>query len=235
MNKFWSWDREPSGRGVLRIEQEIVREPNWWDGSGETPKAFRAELEAQGGRDIDLWLNSPGGDVFAGASIYTMLRAYPGRVTVKIDGIAASAASVIAMAGDERYMSPPSNIMIHRAWTWLAGNKNDLERAKAQLAEVDEAMILAYTLRTGRGREEIEALMDAETHMSPAKAIELGFADGVLFMDREGGAMTPAVCVMTAKGVYAYGGGPRADPEKEERARLKAAAREIHGKMMGQI
>ena len=232
MQKFWNWAKGADGKGILRIEQEIVQEPNWWDGSGDTPKAFREELEAQGGRDIDLWINSPGGDVFAGASIYTMLKAYEGHVTVKVDGLAASAASVISMAGDVILMSPPSNMMIHRAWTWLMGNCNDLERAKAQLAEVDEAMIATYMLKTKKPREEIVSLMDAETFMSPAKAMELGFADGVLFMDRTDGEIAPAACVLTPKGIYAYAGrrmDEKPDPEREVRARIVEEAKRALG------
>lgn len=231
MKRFWNWTQTRDGLGELRIEQEILQEPSWWDGSGDTPKAFREELAAQGGRDIVVWINSPGGDVFAGASIYTMLREYGGRVTVKVDGIAASAASVIAMAGDELLMSPPSMLMVHRASTWTGGNVNDMEQARAALAEVDDAMAQAYMLRTGLSKDEILALMDAETYMSAAKAVELGFCDGVMYQDQAAGRMMPAACVLTARGVYAYAGKPR-EPTLEDvrRAQILEACRARAGR-----
>ena len=155
-----------------------------WYGDEVTPKLFRDELLAGTG-DITLWINSPGGDIFAAAQIYNMLMDYSGNVTVKIDGIAASAASVIAMAGGDVYMSPVSMLMIHNPSTIAIGDSEEMLRAKALLDEVKESIINAYELKSGLSRTKISHLMDAETWMNAYKAIDLGFADKILFTERE--------------------------------------------------
>jgi len=132
-----------------------------------------------------VWINSPGGDVFAAAQIYNMLMDYTGKVTVKIDGLAASAASVIAMAGGDVYMSPVSMIMIHNPSTIAVGDSEEMLRAKALLDEVKESIINAYELKTGLSRTKLSHLMDAESWMNANKAIELGFADKIMFMENE--------------------------------------------------
>ena len=145
-----------------------------------TPKAFRDELNA-GTEDITVWINSPGGNVFAAAEIYTMLRDYPGAVTVKIDAIAASAASVIAMAGNKVLMSPVAMLMIHDPSTIAMGNTKDMEKAIATLNEVKESIINAYAAKSGLSHNRISKLMENETWMNAKKAVELGFADEILF------------------------------------------------------
>ena len=127
-----------------------------------------------------MWINSPGGDCIAAAQIYNMLTAYDGKVTVKIDGIAASAASVIAMAGDEVLMSPVSMMMIHNPATIAFGDHSEMKKAMDMLSEVKESIINAYVLKTGQSRAKLSHLMDAETWMDANKAVELGFADDVL-------------------------------------------------------
>lgn len=127
-----------------------------------------------------MWINSPGGDCVAAAQIYNMLSNYKGKVTVKIDGIAASAASVIAMAGNEVYMSPVSMMMIHNPATVAWGDHTEFARAIEMLDEVKESIINAYVLKTGLSRAKLSHLMDSETWMNANKAIELGFADGML-------------------------------------------------------
>lgn len=140
---------------------------------------FRNELFSGKG-PITLWINSPGGDCIAASQIYTMLMDYPDEVTVKIDGIAASAASVIAMAGTKVLMAPTALIMIHNPATITMGDHEDMKRAIEMLDEVKESIINAYEIKTGVSRIKLSHLMDAETWMNANKAIELGFADDVL-------------------------------------------------------
>lgn len=178
MKRFWNWIRNEAGGRVLRLEGPIDEESFW--GDEVTPKAFREELEADSG-DITVWINSPGGDVFAAAEIYTMLRDYQGAVTVKIDAIAASAASVIAMAGNKVLMSPVAMLMIHDPSTIAMGNARDMEKAISTLNEVKESIINAYAFKTGLTHSRIAKLMENETWMNAKKAVELGFADEILF------------------------------------------------------
>ena len=140
---------------------------------------FKDELNSGSG-DITVWINSPGGDCVAAAQIYNMLMDYKGAVTVKIDGIAASAASVIAMAGTTVLMSPVSMLMIHNPMTVAYGNKEEMEKAIAMLDEVKESIMNAYEIKTGQSKAKLSHLMDAETWMNANKALELGFIDGIL-------------------------------------------------------
>ena len=182
MKKFWNWVRD-SDEGRTLYLNGVISEETWW-GDEVTPKMFKDELLAGTG-DITVWINSPGGDVFASAQIYNMLMDYTGKVTVKIDGLAASAASVIAMAGGDVYMSPVSMIMIHNPSTIAIGDSEEMLRAKALLDEVKESIINAYELKTGLSRTKLSHLMDAESWMNANKAIELGFADKIMFMENE--------------------------------------------------
>lgn len=140
---------------------------------------FREELRKGTGK-VTIWINSPGGDCVAASQIYSMLMDYPGEVTVKIDGLAASAASVIAMAGTKVLMAPTAMMMIHNPATFVGGDHKDFEQAIKVLAEVKESIINAYEIKTGRSRVELSHLMDAETWMNAKKAIEMGFADAML-------------------------------------------------------
>ena len=144
-----------------------------------TPQMFKDELNSGDG-DITVWINSPGGDCVAAAQIYNMLIDYKGNVTVKIDGIAASAASVIAMAGTKVLMSPVSMLMIHNPMTMAFGNTAEMQKAIDMLGEVKESIINAYELKTSLSRAKLSRLMDAETWMNANKAVELGFADAIL-------------------------------------------------------
>ncbi|SHJ10355.1 head maturation protease, ClpP-related [Propionispora hippei] len=177
MKKFWNWVKNEEGR-TLYFDGYIAQD-SWFD-DDITPKKFKAELTAATG-DIAVWLNSPGGDVFAASQIYTMLKEYEGKVTVKIDGIAASAASVIAMAGDEIVMSPVAMMMIHNPATVIFGEAADLQSGIKMLSEVKESIVNAYEARTGLPRAKISNMMDAETWFSAQKAVELGFADQILY------------------------------------------------------
>ena len=160
-----------------------IAEDSWFD-DDVTPKLFREELMAGSG-DITVWLNSPGGDCVAAAQIYNMLMDYKGSVTVKIDGIAASAASVIAMAGTKVLMSPVSMMFIHNPMMAALGNSDEMQKAIEMLQEVKESIINAYEIKTGLSRAKLSHLMDAETWMDANKAVELGFADGILQRSNE--------------------------------------------------
>ena len=178
--KFWNWVRNEGEKRILLLDGEISDE-TWW-GDEVTPQMFRSELNAAEG-DIDLWINSPGGDCYASAQIYNMLMEYKGNVNVKIDGIAASAASVVAMAGSTIEISPLGMLMIHNPMTVSIGDTHEMERTITFLAEIKESIINAYEIKTGLSRAKISRLMDAETWMNAKKAVELGFADSVLYAD----------------------------------------------------
>ena len=175
--RFWNWVRNEDGTRTLTLNGTIAEE-SWFE-DDVTPRMFRDELNAGAG-DVVIWINSPGGDCVAASQIYTMLMDYKGHITVKIDGIAASAASVIAMAGTEVLMAPTSLLMIHNPLTVAIGDSEEMQKAIAMLDEVKESIINAYELKTGMSRAKLAHLMDAETWMNANKAIELGFADGVL-------------------------------------------------------
>jgi ATP-dependent Clp protease protease subunit len=181
MPKFWDYIHDDSGGRVLRLEGPIDSDSFW--GDEITPQDFRDELYAEDG-DLTLWINSPGGNVFAAAEIYTMIRNYPHNVTVRIASIAASAASVIAMAGNTVQMSPTALLMIHDPSTIAFGNAKDMEKAIATLNEVKESIINAYAAKTGLSRNRISKLMSDETWINAKKAVELGFADEILFDEK---------------------------------------------------
>ena len=160
-----------------------IAEESWFDDE-VTPALFKDELDSGDG-DITVWINSPGGDCIAAAQIYNMLMDYKGNVTVKIDGIAASAASVIAMAGNKVIVSPVSMIMIHNPATIAAGDTSEMQKAIAMLDEVKESIINAYEIKTGLSRAKLSHLMDAETWMDANSAIEMGFADEIMQRDTQ--------------------------------------------------
>ena len=186
MKKFWKWKNLATNEGDASEERTLflsgtIAEESWFD-DDVTPALFKEELTSADG-DITVWINSPGGDCVAAAQIYNMLMDYHGAVTVKIDGIAASAASVIAMAGTRVLASPVSMMMIHNPATVAFGDSAEMERAIGMLAEVKESIINAYEIKTGLSRAKISRLMDTETWMDARKAVELGFADDILSRD----------------------------------------------------
>ena len=184
MNKFWNWKNrkvrndaeEETTERILELRGTIAEES--WYADDITPKMFKDEL-LSGSGDITVYINSPGGDCVAAAQIYNMLSEYPGKVTVKIDAIAASAASVIAMSGDTVLMSPTGILMVHNPATIAFGDHNEMQKAIDMLAEVKESIINAYQMKTGLSRAKLSKLMEAETWMAANKAIELGFVDGI--------------------------------------------------------
>ena len=189
--KFWNWKtrtavnqetQEPVTERTLFLSGTIAEE-SWFD-DDVTPQLFRDELNAGSG-DITVWINSPGGDCVAAAQIYNMLMDYPHDVTVKIDALAASAASVIAMAGTKVCMSPVAMMMVHNPATIAIGDTEEMQKAIDMLNEVKESIMNAYEIKSGLSRHKISQLMDAETWMNAKEAVKLGFADEILFRDGE--------------------------------------------------
>lgn len=177
MSKFWNLVQE-NGMNVISIDEAICGD-DWWGGAGEScARAFRKSLDQCG--DVTIRINSPGGEVFAASDMYAAIKAHSGKVTIEITGLAASAASVIAMAGDTVLMAPTANMMIHDPWSVAAGDSGDMRHEAKVLDEIKESIINAYEIKTGLGREKISQLMKNETWMSAHTAIEMGFADGII-------------------------------------------------------
>lgn len=180
MKKFWNWKNqteENESERVLELYGTIAEE-SWFD-DDVTPQLFKEELN-NGTGNITVWINSPGGDCIAASQIYSMLMDYKGEVTVKIDGLAASAASVIAMAGTKVLMAPTALMMIHNPATLAMGDHEDMKKAISMLDEVKESILNAYEIKTSLSRAKLSHLMDSETWMNANKAIELGFSDGII-------------------------------------------------------
>ena len=189
--RFWEWKNQ-ADEGSERVLElyGTIAETSWFD-DDVTPKMFHDELFAGKG-PVTVWLNSPGGDCIAASQIYTMLMDYQDDVTIKIDGIAASAASVIAMAGTRVLMAPTALMMIHNPMTMAYGNQADMEKAIEMLDEVKESIMNAYEIKTSLSRAKLSHLMDSETWMNANKAIELGFADDILKDSKKDAADIPA-------------------------------------------
>lgn len=197
MDKFWKWvdsaresdaDTPAPESRTLYLDGAIAAE-TWMD-DDITPALFREELFSGDG-PITVWINSPGGDCIAASQIYTMLMDYPSDVTVKIDGLAASAASVIAMAGTKVLMSPTAMMMIHNPATVAAGDHGEMQKAIEMLDEVKESIINAYEIKTSLSRAKISHMMEEETWLNARKAVELGFADGILEDEKHSVDITP--------------------------------------------
>ena len=205
MKKFWNWKSrkirdQASGEEVnerVLFLNGTIAEESWFD-DDVTPALFKQELDSGSG-NITVWINSPGGDCVAAAQIYNMLMEYKGDVTVKIDGIAASAASVIAMAGTKVLASPVSMIMIHNPATIAIGDHAEMQKAIDMLNGVKESIINAYEIKTGLSRTKLSHLMDAETWMDATKAKELGFIDGILNRDETKNEETETVTMLFSR------------------------------------
>lgn len=178
--KFWEFRAQADNPkvGELLLYGEIS-EVSWW-GDEVTPKQFREELEALGDiEELRVYINSPGGDVFAGQAILSMLKRHSAYKVVYIDGLAASAASIVAMAGDVIRMPRNAMMMIHNVWTIVVGDANELREVADALDRITESVVAAYEEKTGLDRDEIKRMMDAETWMTAEEAVELGFADEI--------------------------------------------------------
>ncbi|AUX72482.1 head maturation protease, ClpP-related [Erwinia pyrifoliae] len=155
---------------------------DWYD-EGVTASRIAAALRSIGGEDVTVNINSPGGDMFEGLAIYNLLREYEGKVTVKVLGLAASAASIIAMAGDEVQIGRAAFLMIHNCWTFAMGNRHEMAKIAAELEPFDRAMNDIYGARTGLDAATIETMMNAETYIGGSESVEKGFADRLLTAD----------------------------------------------------
>ena len=206
MKKFWNWKNQTETNSETQEQTQertlflngTIAEESWFDDE-VTPQLFKDELMSGSG-NITVWINSPGGDCVAAAQIYNMLMDYKDDVTVKIDGIAASAASVIAMAGTKVLVSPVSMLMIHNPMTAAFGNSDEMQKAIEMLSSVKDSIINAYEIKTGLSRAKLSHLMDAETWMDANKAVELGFADEIMQRATESeAAPAPTVSMLYSK------------------------------------
>lgn len=186
--RFWNFIQNSGdpNQVELRIEGEIVSDDDawiyeWLGIAYSSPNAFRSELKEHAGKNITVWIDSWGGDVTAAAGIYNALKEHKGKVTVKIDGKAVSAASVIAMAGEDIEMSPVGIMMIHNPWTGVRGEAKDMRHVADVLDEIKETLINAYQMKSKKSRKKIAEMMDNETWMSAKTAMAEGFVNGVLY------------------------------------------------------
>lgn len=201
---FWNLteNAESAGDGVLDIDGEIVTERGWFTpGGAVVARDFRKALE--GVKNVTVHINSPGGDVMAGAEIYSALREHSlngkGIVTVIVTALAASAASVIAMAGDKILMSPTAYMMIHNPWSMAVGDAREMRKTARTLDIISEGLINAYQQRTGKSRDELKRMLEAETWMSAGTAVTEGFADGIYGEIASQGGARAVACLMSAK------------------------------------
>lgn len=187
---FEKWSEEAAGVRPNAVEQgdnvitmfDVIGE-DFWSGGGVTAKKVAAQLRAIGSRPVEIQINSPGGDMFEGIAVYNVLREHPQPITVKVMGMAASAASIIAMAGDTIEVGAASFIMIHNCWVLAMGNRHDMRETAEFLEPFDQAMVDVYAQRSGSDAKKIAKWMDDETFMSGSMAIERGFADALLDAD----------------------------------------------------
>lgn len=186
-----------------------------WYGDGVTASRIAAALRSIGGADVTVNINSPGGDMFEGLAIYNLLREYEGKVTVKVLGLAASAASIIAMAGDEVQIGRGAFLMIHNCWVYAMGNRHDLQQIAADMVPFDKAMNDIYGARTGLDAATIDAMMNAETYIGGSDAVEKGFADRLLAADEiSDGDDSPAAALRKLDAMLAKTDAPRSERRK---------------------
>jgi ATP-dependent Clp protease protease subunit len=189
--RFWNFKNIADSEDIeLRISGEIVDDDSawiyeWFGIAAASPNAFRDELNSYTGKNLTVWIDSWGGDTTAAAGIYNALKEHKGKVTVKIDGKAVSAASVIAMAGDEIKISPVGVLMIHNPWTGVSGEAKDLRHVADVLDVIKDTIINAYQMKTGKSRSKISQMMDNETWMSAKTAKSEGFVDDILYSGNE--------------------------------------------------
>ena len=242
MSKFWSWLRAQEGDdgATLFLTDPIDSETSWFEDT-VTHNEFRAELMMHRSENIRVVINSPGGDVFAGADIYTMLREHDGKVTTEISGIAASSAATGFMAGDERLASPVGYLMIHNPWTIAMGNSRELQEQAKVLDVLREGMIAAYMERFNGTREQLEELLDAETYMTAQQAMDYGFVTGLAAASKhpvadgsEARLVSAAhsldrrrMCARIREGVAAQARVALDESEQRRRAEIKAEAERI--------
>lgn len=176
--------------GKIDIKGDIVSDDvgsfyEWFGMSSTYPKLVQQAIDNDQDEEITLNIASNGGDVFAASEIYTMLKSSGKRIVVNVQGLAASAASVISMAGDTVRISPTAHIMIHKASTGIVGNSDDLEHQSTVLNSIDESIALAYEMKTGLKQPELLDLMAKETWLNAKTAVDKGFADEIMFFNDE--------------------------------------------------
>ena len=182
------WSEDAAGIRALASGDNVITMfdvigEDFWSGGGITAKTVAAQLRAIGDRPIEVQINSPGGDMFEGIAIYNVLREHAQPITVKVMGMAASAASVVAMAGDTIEIGAASFVMIHNCWVMAVGNRHDMAETATWLAPFDQAMAEVYATRTGQKLDAVQRWMDTETYMSGSVAVDRGFADALLAAD----------------------------------------------------
>lgn len=189
---------------------------DWWTGGGFTSKRMAGALRALGKGPVTVAINSPGGDMFEGIAMYSMLREHPGEVTIKVMGLAASAASIIAMGGDEVQIARPGFLMIHNCWLLVAGNRHELRDVATQIEPFDAAMADVYAARTGDPVEEMAKLMDRESWIGGSAAVEQGFADALLDGEaiKKGDAKASAAAVRRLESALRASGMSKAEAMK---------------------
>ncbi len=176
--KFWNFKNQDEKTGELTLYGEVAS-VTWW-GDEITPKEFKADLDGLGDIDtLNIYINSPGGDVFAGQAIHSMLKRHKAHKNVYIDGLAASIASVVAMAGDTIFMPKNAMMMIHNPWTFGLGNADEFRKLAEDLDKIREGLIAAYEERSALTRDEIIKIMDDETWLTADECFEYGFCDVV--------------------------------------------------------
>lgn len=187
---------------------------DYW-GEGVTASRIAGALRSMNGADVTVNINSPGGDMFEGLAIYNLLREYKGKVTVKVLGLAASAASIIAMAGDDVQIGRGAFLMIHNCWVYAMGNRHDLAQIAADMEPFDKAMGDIYSARTGLSVDEVAAMMDGETYIGGSDAVAKGFADSLLSADEiSDDDDSPAAALRRLDALLAKADTPRSERRK---------------------
>ncbi len=224
MEKRWIWTKNQyTDEPELLLEGTIASET--WFGDEVTPQEFRTDLRKQGrGDDITVKINSPGGDPFAACAIYEALKEYQGKVTVKVVGLAASAASIVAMAGDKILMAPGATMMIHKAWVYASGNEDELAEIIEELKVIDTGMVRIYAQRTGRSEAAIREMIAGGDHwMDAGEAVAMGFADEIIDHNAELRAATQYAASATRRGlIKAARIAAKTASELEERQKILA-------------
>lgn len=230
--KFWNFKALNEKTGELTLYGEISNE-TWW-GDEVTPKQFKEDMDALGDIDtLNVFINSPGGDVFAGQAIYSMLKRHKATVNVYVDGLAASIASLIAMAGDKVIMPKNAMMMIHSPWTIAVGNAQELRKIADDMDKIRDSMVVAYEKRSALTKDEILEIMDAETWLSADDCLEYGFADEIEETKQVAACLDKEVLGRyknTPEGLLADKPEPDNDPGPDSNEEVKA--RELQKKIL---
>lgn len=184
-SRFYNFEKINDEKAAIYIYGDIVSE-KWWSDTDVDPTTFKDELAELGDvNEIDVHINSFGGEVYAGFAIHNLLKQHKASINVYIDGIAASIASVIAMAGDRIYMPKTALMMIHNCWTWASGDSKELRKTAEDLDKVGEAIKSSYLNKVNITKEELERLLDEESLMTAEECLSKGFIDEIIQDDKE--------------------------------------------------